>query len=357
MLTALGQATSRLREKLGESLASIQTLRCAAAARDHPVARSAARLLARARRGPWSSRGWTRFRTCSARSSSIRTSRWRTRSLPAVYANTGRSTEAAPIAQRAFELRDRVSERERYFISWRYYMDTAQAWDKALELSTSWTKTYPREAFAFNSLGLASGSFGQHERAVEAFREAMRLDPRVRSTLRQRRRFADGLQSLRRGGGGARRGGSHTASISSASSARRMCSAFLRNDATAMARELKTRGGHAGAASGARTGPRATRCSPASFTSPTSVSSRAFKRRSAQDFPELAAQWTMEDAEGHAVAGQCEDGAARSVGGARAAPRQLHARARRPNPRALRCRDARDQSSSTSSRAGFRRPR
>src|SRR5262249_48120559 len=92
-------------------------------------------------------------------------------SLAAIYRNTGRSTEAAPIAQRAFELRDRVSERERYFISWRYYMDTVQAWDKALELSTSWTKTYPREAFAFNSLGIASGAFGQHERAVEAFRE------------------------------------------------------------------------------------------------------------------------------------------------------------------------------------------
>ena len=41
----------------------------------------------------------------------------------------------------------------------------------------SWTRTYPREAFAFNSLGMASGAFGQHEQAVAAFREAIRLDP------------------------------------------------------------------------------------------------------------------------------------------------------------------------------------
>ena len=71
-----------------------------------------------------------------------------------------------------------MSERERFFISWRYYIDAEQAWDKALDLGLSWTKTYPREAFAFNSLGLASAAFGQHEQAVAAFREAIRLDPK-----------------------------------------------------------------------------------------------------------------------------------------------------------------------------------
>ncbi len=36
-------------------------------------------------------------------------------------------------SRKAFELRDRVSERERFFISWRYYRDAIQAWDKALD--------------------------------------------------------------------------------------------------------------------------------------------------------------------------------------------------------------------------------
>ncbi len=91
-----------------------------------------------------------------------------------------RTTAAPPrrrrTRERAFELRDSVSERERFFISWRYYIDAEQAWDKALELGLSWTKTYPREAFAFNSLGIASAAFGQHEQAIAAFQEAMRLD-------------------------------------------------------------------------------------------------------------------------------------------------------------------------------------
>ena len=68
--------------------------------------------------------------------------------------------------------------RERFFISWRYYRDAIQAWDKALELARSWTATYPREGFAFNSLGTALLRHGQFESSVQPFRDAIRLDPR-----------------------------------------------------------------------------------------------------------------------------------------------------------------------------------
>src|SRR4029079_15628191 len=49
--------------------------------------------------------------------------------LSAVYANTDQSGMAPAYAKRAFELRDRVSERERFFISWRYYRDATFAAD------------------------------------------------------------------------------------------------------------------------------------------------------------------------------------------------------------------------------------
>jgi tetratricopeptide (TPR) repeat protein len=98
--------------------------------------------------------------------------------LSGIYANTGRTAEAPEFSRRAFELRDRVSERERFFISWRYYIDSAQAWDDALALATVWTRTYPREAFAYNSLGIASAAFGRHEPAVNAFRKALQIDSR-----------------------------------------------------------------------------------------------------------------------------------------------------------------------------------
>jgi hypothetical protein len=85
---------------------------------------------------------------------------------------------APPFAQRAFELRDRVSERERFFISWRYYRDATQAWDKALELSRVWTTTYPREAFAFQQPWHRVRAAGRARQAAVAYREAIRLDPR-----------------------------------------------------------------------------------------------------------------------------------------------------------------------------------
>ena len=66
--------------------------------------------------------------------------------LSGVYANAAPDRRSRrEYSQRAFELRDRVSERERFFISWRYYHDATQDWDKALELARTWTATYPRE--------------------------------------------------------------------------------------------------------------------------------------------------------------------------------------------------------------------
>ena len=98
--------------------------------------------------------------------------------LSGTYANTWQSALAPEWSRKAFELRDRVSERERYVISWRYYRDATQAWDKGLELARSWTAAYPRESTAFNSLGCAAWALGQYQQAIAPLRESIRLDPR-----------------------------------------------------------------------------------------------------------------------------------------------------------------------------------
>jgi tetratricopeptide (TPR) repeat protein len=302
VLTMLGQATARLREKLGESLASIQrfdvplpraTTPSLEALHAYALGFSDGRVVARLEAIPHLQRA-IEIDPDFAMAHAL---------LAAVYRNTGRSTEAAPISQRAFELRDRVSEREKYFISWRYYMDTAQAWDKALELSTSWTKTYPREAFAFNSLGIATASFGQHERAVDAFREAMRLDPRfvppygnIAGSLIALNRYDDARAALEEA---ARRGVDFI-------SLRRQAYVlgFLLNDPTAMARELK-----AAAATPERVWSTNWTARDAVFAGEFHLAHQRFEQ-SVQaavqvNFPEFAAQWKMEDAEAHAVAEQC----------------------------------------------------
>ena len=176
VLSALGGAISRLRQKLGESLPSIQKFdvplpRATTASLDALHAYSLAlyqgRAVPRLEAIPHLKRA-IELDPTFAMAHAL---------LSAVYANTGQSALAPEFSKRAFDLRDRVSDRERFFISWRYYRDAIQAWDKAHELARSWTATYPREAFAFNALGNALIRLGQFEQSVEPLREAIRLDP------------------------------------------------------------------------------------------------------------------------------------------------------------------------------------
>jgi serine/threonine protein kinase/tetratricopeptide (TPR) repeat protein len=98
--------------------------------------------------------------------------------LSGTYTNTWQSALAPEWSRKAFELRDRVSERERYMISWRYYRDATQAWDQGVELGKSWRDAYPRESTAFNSLGRAAWALGRYDQAIAPLQESIRLDSR-----------------------------------------------------------------------------------------------------------------------------------------------------------------------------------
>jgi len=177
VLSALGTATSRLRTKLGESLASVQRFDVALpkattpsieALHAYSLALYEGREVPRLEAIPHLKRAIELDPTFAMAHAQ----------LSNVYANTGQSALAPEYSRMAFELRERVSERERFFISWRYYRDATQAWDKALDLARAWTATYPREGFAFNSLGSALLRLGQFDQAVTALRESIRLDPK-----------------------------------------------------------------------------------------------------------------------------------------------------------------------------------
>jgi tetratricopeptide (TPR) repeat protein len=227
--------------------------------------------------------------------------------LSGVYKNNDRPSEAPAFSRKAFELRDRVSERERFFISWRYYLDAEQAWDKALDLAHAWTSTYPREAFAFNSLGLASAAFGDHDKAVSAFREAIRLDPKfvppygnLAGSLIASNRFDEARAVLR------------DSAVQGVAfiTLRRMwyTLALIGNDREAQVRELAldearaTQGGTWAAIWEARASASAGRVSAAH-----ELFQRGIQMTDRDDLRELSAQTAAEDAETHAIAGQCVD--------------------------------------------------
>jgi eukaryotic-like serine/threonine-protein kinase len=84
---------------------------------------------------------------------------------------------AAQFSRRAFALRERVTERERFYISARYYMDVLGDADKAIEVQELWKQTYPRDFVPRTNLSARYSAIGQHERALEEAREGLRLNP------------------------------------------------------------------------------------------------------------------------------------------------------------------------------------
>ena len=184
-------------------------------------------------------RGSKRFRTSSARSSSIPTSRWRTRCCRASTPTPASRRWRRSSRSKAFELRDRVSERERFFISWRYYRDATQAGTRR----SSWRGPGRRRIRAKRSRSTASGSalirLGQFEQSVEPFREAIRLDPKFVPAYSNLAASLLALNRLRRGAGRASARRPTASSISSAPAGCRTSSRSSQGDSTTMARELE----------------------------------------------------------------------------------------------------------------------
>ncbi len=304
VLTSLGAAASRLREKLGESLASIEKFdvllpRATTASLDalhaYALALEQGRAVPRLETIPHLKRAIELDPTFAMAYAQ----------LSSVYTNNGQSELAPPFSRRAFELRDRVSERERFYISWRYYRDVQRSGDEALDLARSWTESYPHEAFAFNSLGLASMARGDFEQAVRAFREARRLDAglsvvhgNLARALRALNRTAEARAVL------------HVSTDRAINPVyERPISyslAFLEGDEATMAELVKQAVGSPDADLAFGWPGRVL-----AYRGRVSAAHEQFGRgiRSAErsGVPQLAAELTLEDAEIHAIAGQCRE--------------------------------------------------
>jgi eukaryotic-like serine/threonine-protein kinase len=304
LLRSLGSVTSDLRQKLGESRASIQRFdaplpRATTASLDalhaYALALDQGRIVPRREAIPHLQRA-LELDPDFAMAHAL---------LSGVYANIGRSAEAPVHSRRAFELRDRVSERERFFISWRYYIDALQAWDRALELARSWTTTYPREAFAFNSLGLASAAFGQHDEAVVAFRRATELDPHFTAPYAN---LIGSLIALNRLGDAAALSASAATRGFDTTGVRRNAYtlAFLGSDTASMVRELERSRDRGDAADTLEWDAR-TKAFAGQLHTAHMLFEGAVERAIGGGQKEAAAQWTMEAAEARAIVGECAD--------------------------------------------------
>jgi eukaryotic-like serine/threonine-protein kinase len=97
--------------------------------------------------------------------------------LGTAYCNLGETTLAAENTKKSFELRERVSQREKFYIESHYYHFVTGDLDKARQVYDLWAQTYPRDFVPANNLGIIYRSLGNFEKSLSEAQERLRLDP------------------------------------------------------------------------------------------------------------------------------------------------------------------------------------
>jgi DNA-binding winged helix-turn-helix (wHTH) protein/tetratricopeptide (TPR) repeat protein len=98
-------------------------------------------------------------------------------SVSVAYNNLNEVGRAAENARRAYELRDRVSERERLHIEANYYLNATGELEKAAQTYELWQQTYPRDYVSYGDLGVVYQDLGNWDGALKKHRQAMHLEP------------------------------------------------------------------------------------------------------------------------------------------------------------------------------------
>jgi serine/threonine protein kinase len=95
------------------------------------------------------------------------------------YGNLGQASLAAEAGKKAYDLRDRVSEREKYRISAYYFNDVEGDIEKGSQTYEMWAKSYPRDSVPVGNLGVDYVTLGQLDKAIAAGEADLRLEPNI----------------------------------------------------------------------------------------------------------------------------------------------------------------------------------
>ena len=131
-------------------------------------------------------RGHTFFPACCRNRPEIRDG---LREFGACYSGMGESVLSAESTTKAWQLRDRVSDRERFFIDFLYDRQVTGNLEKAYQTLESWYQTYPRGGESPSPQGLLAGlathGTGRFERAIEMAQKTIAAHPDVVLRVRQ----------------------------------------------------------------------------------------------------------------------------------------------------------------------------
>ncbi len=176
VLDALGRAASKLREELGESLATVQKF-------DVPLAEATTSSLealktyslglkAVRENGPTAALGYN-LRAIELDPNFA----MGYRSVGLDYSALGELGRASGYFTKAFQLREHASEREKLTIAATYHFNVTGELDKSAQTYKEEIGSYPLEYTAYVDLGIVYGLQGQYEKAADVTKVAVRLAP------------------------------------------------------------------------------------------------------------------------------------------------------------------------------------
>ncbi len=98
--------------------------------------------------------------------------------LGRLYGDIGEPELSSESTTRAFQLRNRVTDRERFFVTFSYDRQVTGNLEKARETCELWARAYPRDIAPPSFLsGMISVALGRYETAIQEGQRAIELDP------------------------------------------------------------------------------------------------------------------------------------------------------------------------------------
>jgi eukaryotic-like serine/threonine-protein kinase len=176
VLPALGNAVTKLRGELGESLTTVQKF-------DVPLTEATTSSLEALRAYSQGLKAWNTKGEAEALPYLKRALELDPKfasayaSLGTVYKNLERPTLASESISKAYELRERASERERFYILGHYYRDVTGELNKALTVYEQWKEEYPSDPTPRTNSGNIYLYLGSYEKGLARHHDALRVEP------------------------------------------------------------------------------------------------------------------------------------------------------------------------------------
>ncbi len=176
VLDALGGAASKLRSKLGESLATVErfdvpleqaTTPSLEALKEFSMGQKADREKGPAAALPYNQRAIQLDPNFAMGYMSV----------GGEYFSLAEPGRASEYMAKAFELRDHASEREKLTLTATYYLNVTGELDKAAQVYQEEIENYPRKSRAYLNLGVVYAELGEHEKSAELTRDDLALNP------------------------------------------------------------------------------------------------------------------------------------------------------------------------------------